>query len=207
MSNQTADPAQTDPLPIEPLPTDRTQTVRRRILDATYALVEERGMADVSMTAIADKAGVARQTVYNNFPDVEAAMLGYVLEELDRTATLMRHALSSLRDPEIQIRTFVTELIRRFAQQDFQVSIQAAMSPAAMTAIDDATWALRDMLLEIIDEGVEMGQFSAHMPPERMARLTFQMTVGCGHLAISGTDVDHLAEDAATLIATSVRSL
>lgn len=164
-------------------------------------------MADVSMTAIADKAGVARQTVYNNFADVESAMLGYVLEELDRTAVLMRQALSALHDPDIRIRTFVTELIRRFAQQDFEVSIQAAMSPTAMAAIDDATGALRAMLAEIIGEGIETGQFSARMPAERMARLAFQMTVGCGHLAISGADVDELAEDAATMIAASVSSI
>lgn len=179
-------------------------SARRRILDATYSLVEERGMAQVSMTAIADKAGVSRQTVYNNFPDVETAMLGYVLDELARTATRIEQTLSTLRDPENQIRSFVTELIRRFAQQDFQVSIQAAMSPTAVEAIEEATWPLRTMLEEILAEGVETGQFVSHIASERLATLLFQMTVGVGHLALSGADVDSLADDAATLIAASV---
>lgn len=179
-------------------------SARRRILDATYSLVEERGMAQVSMTAIADKAGVSRQTVYNNFADVETAMLGYVLDELGRTATRIEQSLSTLRDPENQIRSFVTELIRRFAQQDFQVSIQAAMSPTAVEAIEEATWPLRIMLEEILVEGVETGQFISHIASERLATLLFQMTVGVGHLALSGADVDSLADDAATLIAASI---
>lgn len=177
---------------------------RRRILDATYSLVEQRGMAQVSMTAIADKAGVSRQTVYNNFPDVETAMLGYVLDELARTATRIEQTLSTLRDPENQIRSFVTELIRRFAQQDFQVSIQAAMSPTAVKAIETATGPLRKMLEEILVEGVETGQFISGIAAERLATLLFQMTVGVGHLALSGADVDSVADDAATLIAASV---
>lgn len=156
------------------------------------------------MTAIADKAGVSRQTVYNNFPDVETAMLGYVLEELARTATRIEQALSTLRDPENQIRSFVTELIRRFAQQDFQVSIQAAMSPAAVEALEEATGPLRAMLEEILVEGVETGQFISGIAAERLSTLLFQMTVGVGHLALSGADVDSLADDAATLISASV---
>lgn len=197
MSNQEASSVR------ESLPAQEP-SARRRILDATYSLVEERGMAQVSMTAIADKAGVSRQTVYNNFPDVETAMLGYVLDELARTAIRIEQTLSTLRDPENQIRSFVTELIRRFAQQDFQVSIQAAMSPTAVEAIEEATWPLRTMLEEILVEGVETGQFVSHIASERLATLLFQMTVGVGHLALSGADVDSLADDAATLIAASV---
>lgn len=197
MSNQEAASVR-ESLPVQ------EPSARRRILDATYSLVEERGMAQVSMTAIADKAGVSRQTVYNNFPDVETAMLGYVLDELDRTATRIEQTLSTLRDPENQIRSFVTELIRRFAQQDFQVSVQAAMSPAAVRAIEEATGPLRTMLEEILVEGVETGQFVSHIASERLATLLFQMTVGVGHLALSGANVDSLADDAATLIAASV---
>jgi len=161
-------------------------------------------MAQVSMTAIADKARVSRQTVYNNFPDVETAMLGYVLDELARTATRIEQTLATLHDPENQIRSFVTELIRRFAQQDLQVSVQAAMSPAAVKAIERATGPLRKMLEEVIVEGVETGQFISGIPAERLATLLFHMTVGVGHLALSGADVDSLADDAARLIAASV---
>ena len=160
-------------------------------------------MAHVSMTAIAERAGVARQTVYNNFPDVESAMLGYVVGELDRTGDHMERMLADARDPERQIRVFATELIQRFARQDFQVSVQAAMSPAAIATIELATNRLRAMLTEIVVEGIETGQFATRIPAERAARLAFQMIVGCGHLALTGHEVTDLAGDTAEMIASA----
>jgi AcrR family transcriptional regulator len=47
---------------------DSAQT-RRRIVDATVALHEEVGPAATSISAIAERAGVQRLTVYRHFPD------------------------------------------------------------------------------------------------------------------------------------------
>lgn len=45
---------------------------RRRIVEATAALHEEVGPAATTITAIAERAGVQRLTVYRHFPDEEA---------------------------------------------------------------------------------------------------------------------------------------
>ena len=49
-----------------------------RITAAALTLVAERGMSGVTMSAVAAEAGVARQTVYNHFSDVDAIILGYM---------------------------------------------------------------------------------------------------------------------------------
>lgn len=48
------------------------QETRRRIVQATAELHEEVGPADTTITAIADRAGVQRLTVYRHFPEEEA---------------------------------------------------------------------------------------------------------------------------------------
>lgn len=48
---------------------------RRRIVEATRALHEEVGPAATTITAIAERAGVQRLTVYRHFPD-DAALIG-----------------------------------------------------------------------------------------------------------------------------------
>ena len=53
----------------------RPETTRRRIVEATVALHEEIGPAATTISAIAERAGVQRLTVYRHFPD-EAAMVG-----------------------------------------------------------------------------------------------------------------------------------
>ena len=51
------------------------EETRRRIVEATAELHEEVGPAATTITAIADRAGVQRLTVYRHFPD-DAALIG-----------------------------------------------------------------------------------------------------------------------------------
>jgi AcrR family transcriptional regulator len=48
------------------------QRTRERIVEAAVALHSTVGPADTSIKAIAEKAGVRRQTVYDHFPDSES---------------------------------------------------------------------------------------------------------------------------------------
>lgn len=51
-----------------------TNQTRRRILDAVVALHREVGPAATTITAIAERAGVQRLTVYRHFPDERALL-------------------------------------------------------------------------------------------------------------------------------------
>ena len=50
------------------------QAVRAATLDATAALVAERGLTGVTMSEVAKRAGLGRATLYKYFPDVEAIL-------------------------------------------------------------------------------------------------------------------------------------
>jgi AcrR family transcriptional regulator len=51
---------------------EQLDETRQRIVDATVSLHEELGPARTTVTAIAERAGVSRPTVYNQFPDDRA---------------------------------------------------------------------------------------------------------------------------------------
>ncbi|MFI9585928.1 TetR/AcrR family transcriptional regulator [Streptomyces sp. NPDC052236] len=51
--------------------------VREAILETTWALVTEHGLMSVTMTQIAEKAGIGRATLYKYFPDVETILAAY----------------------------------------------------------------------------------------------------------------------------------
>ncbi|MEU7278029.1 TetR/AcrR family transcriptional regulator [Streptomyces sp. NPDC045431] len=72
--------------------------VRQAILETTWALVTEHGLMSVTMSQIAEKAGIGRATLYKYFPDVEsiltahherhvAAHLAHLAELRDRPGT------------------------------------------------------------------------------------------------------------------------
>nr|WP_220139535.1 TetR/AcrR family transcriptional regulator [Nocardia sp. GTS18] len=54
--------------------TAHRQAVRDALLDTTASLVAENGLASVTMTQIAEQAGIGRATLYKYFPDVESIM-------------------------------------------------------------------------------------------------------------------------------------
>ncbi|MGW5918412.1 TetR/AcrR family transcriptional regulator [Nocardia fluminea] len=54
--------------------TAHRQAVREALLDTTASLVAENGLASVTMTQIAEQAGIGRATLYKYFPDVESIM-------------------------------------------------------------------------------------------------------------------------------------
>lgn len=51
--------------------------VRDAVLDTTVRLVAEEGLAAVTMSQIAEAAGISRATLYKYFPDVDAILLAW----------------------------------------------------------------------------------------------------------------------------------
>ncbi|REH46236.1 AcrR family transcriptional regulator [Kutzneria buriramensis] len=51
--------------------------VREAILDTAAALVAEQGLTAVTMSRIAERAGIGRATLYKYFPDVEAILVAW----------------------------------------------------------------------------------------------------------------------------------
>ncbi|TXH15984.1 MAG: TetR/AcrR family transcriptional regulator [Gammaproteobacteria bacterium] len=63
---------------------ERTAETRRKLIEAAVSILFESGYAAASTTAVADRAGVSRGSIFHNFPtkvDLMIAVLDYVLEE------------------------------------------------------------------------------------------------------------------------------
>ena len=65
MSAEAGTVAATAPAPLDP----RTERTRQVVIAATAALLAEAGFGEITVEAIAERAGVARSTVYRNWPD------------------------------------------------------------------------------------------------------------------------------------------
>jgi len=56
---------------------EHRQAVRVATMDAAVRLVAQRGLASVTMSAIAEEAGLGRATLYKYFPDVQAILTAW----------------------------------------------------------------------------------------------------------------------------------
>ena len=90
---------------------DTMDTHRRQvndaILDATAELIAEHGPLSVAMSAIAERAGIGRATLYKYFPDVESILVAWHARDFaDHLARL--EALSETPDVSLDdVATFV----------------------------------------------------------------------------------------------------
>ncbi len=84
---------------------DRINETRARIVKATIALHEEIGGARTTISAIAERAGVERLTVYRHFPDETALFHACTSHWLTLNAPPSPEDWSEITDPEERTRT------------------------------------------------------------------------------------------------------
>lgn len=90
------------------------ERTRQRIVEATRALHEEVGPAATTITAIAERAGVQRLTVYRHFPD-EGALIGACSSDWSEDHPLPEpSSWATLEDPVERLRAALGELYAYF---------------------------------------------------------------------------------------------
>jgi AcrR family transcriptional regulator len=91
--------------------TETIETHRREvhaaILDTTAALVAEHGLASVTMSRIAEETGIGRATLYKYFPDVEAILVAWHDQHVDRHLKYLTEVRNRSNDADERIEAVV----------------------------------------------------------------------------------------------------
>ncbi|MGX7825439.1 TetR/AcrR family transcriptional regulator [Actinokineospora sp. 24-640] len=102
---------------------EHRRAVREAILDATGGLVVERGLRGVTMSLIAERAGIGRATLYKYFPDVDSILRAW--HERQVTAHLAQ--LTALREqpgtPRERVKAVLTGyafIVREAGRHDWE---------------------------------------------------------------------------------------
>jgi AcrR family transcriptional regulator len=77
--------------------------VRAAIVHATSRLVAERGLTSVTMSQIAETAGIGRATLYKYFPDVEAILTAWQGDQIDAHPHHLRALVDQSGEPGRQL--------------------------------------------------------------------------------------------------------
>jgi AcrR family transcriptional regulator len=110
---------------------------RDAILEAALAALSESG--DVSLNAIARRAGVANATLYRHFPSRESLVLEVYRHEVRQVAAAADQLLAD-REPGDALREWVARLAQyAMTKHGLAAAIRAAASPG--TALFDETYA------------------------------------------------------------------
>ena len=102
---------------------ERQDEVRQRIVDATVALHEQRGLVHTSISAIAERAGVGRPTVYRHFPDERSLFTACTSHYFARHQPPDSSTWRTIADPAARLRCGLRETYRWYRETEQMTAV------------------------------------------------------------------------------------
>lgn len=144
------------------------ETVRGAVLDAAALMIASQGAAGVTMSAIAQKAGIGRATLYKYFPDVESILSAWHERQVQaHLAELVR-----VRDRTVGVREQLEAVLHAYAFLSGSGHGHGSEQMARLHQgghIGHARKSLLLFLAGLIREGAGAGAFRTDVAPEELA--------------------------------------
>jgi AcrR family transcriptional regulator len=140
--------------------------VRDAILDAAGTLVAEHGLLSVTMSRVAEKAGIGRATLYKYFPDVDAILLAWH----ERHVSIHLEHLAEIRDRPGDPRKRLEAVLEAYALIEHRrhASELSALLHRGEHA-DRARQHLTDVIRGLLGEAADAGRIRDDIAPEELA--------------------------------------
>lgn len=172
----------------------------QRIMAAAFALSAERGISGVTMSAVADQAGVARQTLYNHFPDVESIVVAAY--ELHHEANIagLNQVLAAASGAVAKLAQFIRYQVAAVAHSHQGAVHESSLSPTARERIRLLHGEVVDMIKGILVDGVHAGALRSELDVDAAAGFTLHLLGGAGELVAAGRPVPEVADAAQSMV-------
>ena len=108
---------------------------RRRVLDAAFAELVERGYERVTMLGIASRAGSSKETLYSWFGNREGLFAALIQENADRSAQRVEQALRVDDDHIATLTSYATGLLTLLTDERSVALNRAAMSSPELARV------------------------------------------------------------------------
>ncbi|MFF0450098.1 TetR/AcrR family transcriptional regulator [Streptomyces sp. NPDC004609] len=156
--------------------------VRDAALDATARLVAEQGLMAVTMSGIAEAAGIGRATLYKYFPDVEAVLTAWHERQVAGHLDLLTRVRDRTGGPGAQL----DAVLEAYALMSYERREHHGTELSALLHqgehITRAHHGLREMIAELIARGAAGGELRDDIPPVELAGYCLHALTAAGAL-------------------------
>ena len=174
---------------ISSLRTAQREMAQARILSAARAVFTTQGVAEASIDAVAERAGVGRATVYRHFSGKDVLLLGLMEEDWDRQASLFAR-LGRDADPDAQgVAGWLRLLVRATRARRDSMRLYSTVL-GELADMTDRLAAHRMRLVVALGEHV--AAFADPAPRQRVEAtlLVMQIEQFCAYAALIGAEQD-----------------
>ena len=161
---------------------EHRRSVEDAILDSAWQLAGEHGPLSVTMSQVADAAGIGRATLYKYFPDVEALLVAgherHVAAHLEQLAELRDQAAGPAEQLDSVLRAYARIAHRR--ERHGSPELGALLHRGEHVA--DAQRELLDLFGGVLREGAQAGLVRADVGPDQLATYCLHALGAAGSL-------------------------
>jgi AcrR family transcriptional regulator len=143
-------------------------TVRSTILDTAWRLVSERGLASLTMSEIAEQAGIGRATLYKYFPDTEAILLAWHEEQVGRHLEQLAAIRTATPDPVDGLKAVLTAYARIARHRGGHPDDLAGFLHRG-SSLESAQLHLMTLVADLIAAAVAVGAVRGDADPTQLA--------------------------------------
>ncbi len=176
---------------IEAVPKLWTETIeahRREVTEAilrtTVALVAEHGLRSVTMSQIAEEAGIARATLYKYFKDVEAILLAWherqIGGHLERLAEVRDQVDGAGNRLGAVLDAYA--LISHESRGHHDSELAAFLHRDEHRHVNRAEQHLHEMVRDLVADGAQAGELRDDVAPDELANYCLHALAGAGSL-------------------------
>ena len=134
-----------------------------RIVHAAMVLISEQGLAGVTMSGVADAAGVARQTLYNHYPDVDSIVAGAISQHARESVTLLHATMGVVEGPVDRLEQLIRHVAATTAHAPHALDVRHSLSPEARASLTEFDEALDALISEVLEAGRSAGVLRADL--------------------------------------------
>lgn len=157
--------------------------VHAAVVAAAANLVAQHGLLGVTMSRIAQDAGIGRATLYKYFPDVESILTQWHDEQI----TQHLDQLSRLRTSDAGPRERLASAISMLAQMSYRAGqhnpgTDLVATLHATNHVSKVDQDLRQLMLSMIEDAIQNGSVRDDIPAGEIATYCTNAAMGARHL-------------------------
>lgn len=163
-------------------------TTRERIIEAALTLITERGLSDVTMIEVARSAGVARQTLYNHFPDIPSILTDAISRHNTAAISQLDQALTVVDTPRETIRQIVRHIAAISTHTSHTIDSHHSLPADLRHHLAGFDQALEHHIRTALTDGMERGEFRSDLDIDTDSALIRHALVGVSTLVAATPD-------------------
>lgn len=144
-------------------PSDVALSTDDRIIHASFMLITEHGLGGVTMSQVADAAGVARQTLYNHYGNIDSIVAAMIRQHNHESIDLLEASLQVAESPDDKIEQMVRHFASVGAHSHHSIDLSGALAAEIRASLGDYQADIENHISAIIEEGQQAGLFRADL--------------------------------------------